>query len=316
MSAQPSSQGAGEKRKAFRCPVYPPDHKAKLLINEAEVPARLIDESATGFGIRTNRPPGLEPEDVVRLETAAGLHEVGVTYVAPEIPAQWDPAVPDGQGPTFRVGLKRLKEVIFAETVQPWFRRIGLSRLIPSSIVLLSTACMLVLALVVGGVIAVILTWHPQSRPARSSTAGEPSTIQWLLDRQAKARPAEKPPAPSSPPAAESRKPDDGPEATSLGASLGEHASQLGNTIRKLPGAAAFALSDVARDLGLDDEQRQRIRAIVEAADEAVRELAEQQESNRQHHAQDRAALLEEAYQRALDVLTPEQRARWEALQE
>lgn len=308
-STEGRGEGRGDKRKAFRCPVYPPDHKATLLVNATKVPVQVLDESATGFGIRTSGFPRLEADDVVQLQTPAGLHEVGVSYVAPEAPGHRDPHVSDDQGPTFRIGLRRLKEAILADA-EPWFRRIGLGRLVPSGAIVIGAACLLVLAAVAGAVFAVVLLWHAQSRPARSSTAGDTSTIQWIIDHQGSGRRVKKPVSSGQQAAG------GGDAASSIGAGLGDHVAQFGNTVRRLPGAAAFVLSDVARELGLDAGQRQRMRAIVDATDQVVRQMDEQQhEGNRQQHARDRAALLEEARREALNVLTPAQRARWEALQ-
>ena len=86
--------------------------------------------------------------------------------------------------------------------------------------------------------------------------------------------------------------------------------------VRRLPGAAAFLVKEVVQELGLTEQQVGRMERLVELTGEAIGQIPVRwpHETRWQHDAK-RQILVAEARRRALEVLTEEQRARWETLQ-
>jgi hypothetical protein len=67
-----------DRRKARRFPVLADQQQATLRVGDVAIPARLVDQSATGFAIRVEEHPGVFPGEVVWLQTVAGWTEVRV----------------------------------------------------------------------------------------------------------------------------------------------------------------------------------------------------------------------------------------------
>jgi hypothetical protein len=67
-----------DRRKARRFPVQENQQQATLRVGDVAIPARLVDQSATGFAIRLEEHPGVFPGEVVWLQTVAGWTEVRV----------------------------------------------------------------------------------------------------------------------------------------------------------------------------------------------------------------------------------------------
>jgi hypothetical protein len=74
-----------DRRKARRFPVLGEQQQATLRVGDATFPARLIDQSATGFAIRMEEHPGVFPGEVVWLQTVAGWTEVRVVKARHEV---------------------------------------------------------------------------------------------------------------------------------------------------------------------------------------------------------------------------------------
>jgi len=88
-------------------------------------------------------------------------------------------------------------------------------------------------------------------------------------------------------------------------------------TIRRLPGASAFAVPVVARYLGLTPAQQEQIRGIVDETTAALKELGVRfSGSGRQATARYEAMLFERAREQAEALLNESQRARWRELVE
>lgn len=102
-----------DQRSSFRCPVAESRRQCALRIGEATLPAWLIDESAGGFSVLVNRPPNLETEQTVLLQTDSGWFNVRVTF-AVEVPPPEDCDVVESKEPTewFRLGLQRLGDAV------------------------------------------------------------------------------------------------------------------------------------------------------------------------------------------------------------
>lgn len=96
-------------------------------------------------------------------------------------------------------------------------------------------------------------------------------------------------------------------------ARLGKH---LESVIRRLPGASVLLLDEIASELSLTESQKEQIRQLCDASAEAVQQIDGLRPGTSRHvRSQAREAVLEEAQRRALELLTPQQRARWNGLQ-
>jgi hypothetical protein len=67
-----------DRRKSRRFPVLEQQQQATLRVGDVSIPARLVDQSATGFAVRVEEHPGVFPGEVVWLQTVAGWTEVRV----------------------------------------------------------------------------------------------------------------------------------------------------------------------------------------------------------------------------------------------
>jgi hypothetical protein len=278
----------GEKRNAFRCPVSQPEHVALLRVGKKrQMRVQLLDESAGGFAVLADRHPGVQAGDVVRLCTESGWHEVRVVHVCKHRPAVAEgESLGESEGPQFRVGFERLRDLApreGARCLRAWFGRLGIGRSLP----LFSSAAVVVVVLLLSVTAALaagaaILHQIVNSRPTSQSAL---SQLEEPISSSAPSRNA------------------DGP-------------SQTMPTIARLPGASPFASKEVARELELSQSQQEEIGRIVDLSGEAVRQIPLRWPGQtREQHDEKRQILLDEARRRILQLLTEEQRDRWEALQ-
>lgn len=277
----------GEKRSAFRCPVSQPEQGALLRVGKTQkMRVQLLDESAGGFAVLADRHPGVRDGDVVRLYTESGWHEVRVVHVRKHRPAVAEgESVGERERPRYRVGFERVRDLApreGARRLRAWFGWLGIGGSLP---LLSSTVVVVVLVLSVTAALAAgaaIFHQIVDSSPARQSSPsqlGEPIS--------------------SSAPSGNA----DGP-------------SQLEAAIARLPGASPFASKEVARELELSQSQQEEIGRIVDLSGEAVRQIPLRwPDQTREQHDEKRQILLDEARRRILQLLTKEQRDRWEALQ-
>ena len=86
--------------------------------------------------------------------------------------------------------------------------------------------------------------------------------------------------------------------------------------IPQVPEVHVFSLPEVHEYLRLSRSQRESIRQVLAMTADVLRRLDERLgDADPEQRAQLRSALLEEARRRILEMLTPEQRARWDELQ-
>jgi hypothetical protein len=331
-----------EKRGAFRYPVPAKGQESVLRVGKKQMPVRVLDESAGGFAVLVDRHPGVGTDDVVRLCTESGWHEVRVVHVC-----EHEPATSDGNGggeneeaPQFRVGLERVRDLTPWEAergLRAWFDRLGIGGFLPlcsTTVVVGVVLAVSVTAALAAGAVVFRQRGHSGSAPNSALSQRAKNSPRAASRSPGQARQPREPSKPDSGQSADARSasrtssPAEDPAGTVGSDSPVEQSSsrvssrnagdssRLAATIRRLPGASPFALKEVARELGLSQSQQEEIGRIVELSGEAVRQIRMRwPDQTRQQHAEKRRILLDEARWRVLELLTKEQRDRWEALQ-
>ena len=291
------------RRGALRCPLPQSRQEAVLKVGEDHVMVRLVDESAEGFAVLAERTPGVEVDDVIQLWTTAGRFEVRVASIAQEGASRtYLPQVRSQVRSPSRLGLERLRDLGIQEdrpSRMAWFDRLWQTGSAPWSSSSTTSATMLIMACVVVPVLLIIAIVQ-FDRPLMKWLAD------WSKGSDFSLRPGSRQQAPRS------RRQAANPQST-----IHNSQSSLYSTIRRLPGPSALTVPEVVRELALTDTQRAEIRRILNATDEAIGQIDEYWgQDSRQALSQKRTMLLAEARRRALGVLTPQQRARWNALQD
>ena len=101
-----------EQRASFRCVVPESRQSCELKIGSGLVPAVLVDESAGGFSVALDRPPGLDAGQTAELHTDAGWFAVRVAHVKPIVASEGDdPVATEEPSQWFRLGLVRMEEI-------------------------------------------------------------------------------------------------------------------------------------------------------------------------------------------------------------
>jgi len=334
-----SSQNVhSEQRKSFRCAISSQPQDGELKVDSVWLPVRLLDQSAGGFAILVEGTPGIEVDDVVQLHTNTGWFEVSVAYITlvepseaeAELKAEVETEAEDGNR-VFRLGLRRLGELVPAgedQCPRVWGQlRFHLAGLFPSPSSMVVPGIVFVLLVVMLPLAGLLMTGHLDRsvfQPVAQwgdRMVGSLSASGSGQDRQD--RPSSRRSAPEKHNAGSPRPvaipwPGGGGSLTGTAAvSAASGIDELRKTVRRLPGATAFTLPEVIGELKLSDAQQKEIRRLVGMTAEALRELDVQWQSNsRQQRWQKRPILMDEARRRAVDILTDQQRVRWEQLVE
>jgi len=324
VSSSPSEQRDREKRKAFRFSLWKPQQQGVLKVKERELPVRMLDGSAGGFSVVTDRDPGMAVDDLLELRTPSGRFEVRVVHVRKEVPKATNGRTGHAPGALkFRVGLERLRDLTPSDE-EPvrigWLERLSPRGYVSSSIPLGVMAVVFVLAMVGLPTIGVMLLWRWQGQLDKH--------FAWWGGRQAATSQPDSPGGRKQPdhaaedpqtrkPAGTARPASNAGQPGGATYSASSHRGQSwATTIQRLPGATALLLDEVVEELRLTGSQYEEIRKIVESTEDALRLVGERwSRDTRQQQSQKRSILLNQARRRALQVLTPEQRAQWEALQ-
>jgi len=293
---------ARDRRNSFRCPVTESWRQCALVVGKTRLPVWLLDESAGGFAVLADGPPGVTENQRVQLVTDTGWFDVGVIHVRQVDPEDAANGAPAGaEGPWFRIGLCRLGEFESAAEDAALFPagfglHFSLAKWCPSNRGLM---------VVVGVLFTLALIVLPLALMPTFKRDGD-----WWLKRLAPWDGARSPTSATSGDA-ESR------PARLSSASQGDLGApwSLRDTARRLPGATPLTLPEVVRTLKLTDAQQEKIRLVIDATTQAMRDLdSPLQGRQRQQLSAIRAQAFEEALKEALKVLDSEQRARWEAL--
>jgi hypothetical protein len=168
------------RRESFRCPADGPRRHGRIIIGRRNFPARILDESAGGFGIELDVDPGCEVGDTLLLEVATAWTEVRVLTIqrcqpAPDDPQDDDPQDDDPQDddppnavdPTLiRLSVERLRDVEGPRSLLSWSTlRSALATLVPLAPLARSFQGMLA-AIVYVVVLGTALIWvveHPHA---------------------------------------------------------------------------------------------------------------------------------------------------------
>jgi hypothetical protein len=319
-----------------------------LHVGGNDFPARLLDESAGGFGVLIDRRPDVNVGQTAQLRTDSSSFEVRVVYLS-EVPASEGENGPNPEEPRacFRVGLVRLGEQLsvderptsliagslhLAKSLQFSFLGECLAGGRPTVPGVLLALMILLIPLGLGS-----LFW--QSRKSSSERTAAPSgNAELELPALAPSNHAglRTPFAPEQSGRNDvenktfragetSAEPRDAGESA-LGFRGGDQEPERsdpksGQDVRdmvdRVAGATVLTLSEVVERLRLSDEQQAQIRRIVDGASESIRRLSLEAASKGMvgHElSQRREKLLGESRRRALDLLTPPQRAEWEKL--
>lgn len=301
------------QRKSFRCAVDPIRQQCELQIGSCAVPAKLLDESVGGFSVLVHHPPELTSNPTVRLRKDGNwinVHVVRIQEIAQEIkhdgesnteaPVATEPQAGDAEsGPCFRLGLRRL-----GDTELP--NQTGFSLLAGTLYFQLSQwkslgtiqmiVCGALLAVIIVAIPFGMITFGRRIRISKTEGRLKPNIQITNTPSSADADPNH------------SAFIQDHVFATPSG-----HTSH--SSLLHLPGAAPFALPEVIDRLQLTADQQKQIKQLIEAATKALRKLGRQlQGSQRQLISRRRAELLDLYYQKALDLLTEQQRAEWNIL--
>jgi len=345
-----AEQEGAEKREAFRCPVSAAGQEAVFQVGDAEIPVQLLDESAGGFALWADRDPGVEVDEVARLHTESGSHEVRVAHVQSEQQTSEMGQGTEGDPPGFRLGLERLRELEARGIMLPrmsWLDRVRVAGFCPLGTGNVAVGIVLALAITIGLVAIAVFLWRsdgtfimPAGKLAKASPRSTIAESKSERDRHTESerdRRASRPNFPeqdttSERPATEpdwrwqrastsdhstrgSPRPSGGPRSAAAD-SEGCGDAPWRTMIRRLPGAAVFLVEEVVQELNLTQEQVDELERIVELVGEAIQQIPIRwSHESRQQHAEKRQIVLAEARRRALEVLTEEQRACWETLQ-
>ena len=258
---------------------------------------------------------------MVQLRTDSDWFEVRVVDVR-----ALEPADPErkADGWAIRIGLERLpeSEVVFGRRKRfgagrSWFY---LARLSPSSSSMVVVAVLSVLVLI-GVPTGLMLAKRHGLNSLLKQSARQAHHLADASSRDSSVSP-ESDPKPATPRATSQlgkgpeeleRLGREGVATPRRNPAVGE---KLRSRIQSLRGARVFVLPEVAEELSLGDAQQEQVRRIIEETAEALRQIDERwQGDSRWRRSHLRERLFGEARRRALELLSVEQRARWDRMQ-
>lgn len=323
-------RGAAEQRKSFRCPMRE-GQEAELLVGQSWIPVRIRDASAGGFAVLAATRPAAQDGQTLLLRTCSGRFEVRLAHLTPIKPTAGE------RGSRFCLGLERLRDLPEPDEETP-LRARWLARLFPGqSAASLGTMVVPGLAaavLLIGIPLVAILVLQQPNHPAAKPLVTWGKRALRFFEPRASWKPkaakgseraaiSHRSAEPSRPANGQAERPQQEPSrpkiatAKAIPAGPDMAASSLASlrdAVDRLPGAAALVLPEVAEFLALSEPQQEAIRRILDRTASALGEIDRQGRQADLPPAQQRRLVLETARRLALEVLSPQQQARWATL--
>ena len=307
------SQSRVNRRESFRCPVAD-GRMAVLVAGDSRIPVVVEDESATGFGVTTDRPLQVQQGDVVQLQIADGCFEVRVARIAVVEAAATETGPKRAGGETLRLGLERIRDLT-AITYRGWRSIRWRDILFPPWIASPRAPTLIVgvlLLLLVGIVpVAVVLYLRaPDGSIFRPATFREAAVWLGLADagRSSQSSDSTGPQSPSRSASGRSQNGGAGPLPLLI-------PETLYPTVDRLLGSAAQTAPQALRKLDLTAGQQRRFQQLLEQIAEAFGLLDSQRAKlSKDDRARLERKLMEAARRQAFDLLTDEQQRAWKAL--
>lgn len=293
-----------ENRRSFRCPVPEEGVRAELRIGRRRIPVQLHDESAGGFAVTAAECLDVKRSDVFQLHFDSRVFDVSLIHLFEQGPK--DPA---RGARTYRIGLQRLGEIVAPPSAGPLSQRL-LSNVLrlpsPSAHAPVSfSGVLLALVVVAAPLLFAGLFFYYYYTTLDASAEGSARAADVI------AQPLGPVPAESSP----GRLSLAGRASMAGAASTASGGPSSWASIARLPGAAALLASPMIRELGMSENQQRRIREIVDQTAGAFKEMDVQLRGiTRQDQSELERKLLEAGREKALGLLTPEQRRRFQTL--
>lgn len=311
-----------EQRHSFRCAVSGSRQRAELRIDRQRYPVLLLDESAGGFAVLMDCCPQTGEQSRIELHADVGGFQVQIVHVAEqEIPAT-DVAAEGAPQRRYRVGLTRVGDLDPPEhrgvTGPGIWLRFALASMFPDSGSILVAGAVFAVFLAAAPVVLVFMFGWVSATPASRDGAGGEYSGQTLQvtgpDKTAGGRTSGQ----SMGRTAASGLDDLGNHVTkTVQQSTASDRDELGRLLRGMPGAAAFTLPEVVRELGLTSQQQDRIRELSETAEAMLAEPEPQSAMlNRAQRTAKRQVILDAARRDVLSLLDEQQQALYRQLTE
>lgn len=292
-----------ENRRSFRCPVPEESVRAELRIGRRRIPVQLHDESAGGFAVTAAECPDVKRSDVFQLHVDSRVFDVSLVHLFEQGPK--DPA---RGARTYRIGLQRLGEVVAPPNAGPLSQRL-LSNVLPlpspsAHAPVSFSGILLALVVVAAPLLFAGLFFYYYT--TRDTSAEGSARAADLIARPLGLVPGESLPGNPGPA---------GRASMAGAASTASGGPSSWASIARLPGAAALLASPMIRELEMTENQQRRIREIVDQTAGAFKEIdVHLRGITRQDQSELERKLLEAGREKALGLLTPEQRRRFQTL--
>jgi len=303
---QPIRPG-NDRRRGARFIKADPQINSTLIVGRRQFPARILDESAGGFCILIEADPRVEVDAIVRLRTPMTCYEVRVASVgrgkenSPE--SGW------------RLGLQCLRELeitLLPSDRTPW--QAMAQHIMPGSS-MFGAIVFIGIMIVAAPLTAVGVMYGLDEESLEQFThwmrfARPQERVKNISDISWRFLPFAGSPREAVGHAAHTAK-------TSSSDTQGlPNAASVRTMLAHTPGAEALLLPEVVAHLALSPSQQQQLRKLVDATNQALAQFDQYTQGDSRHQrSRKRELLFHEARKQALQVLTAEQHARWEALQ-
>jgi hypothetical protein len=304
-----------DKRQSCRFPVPDLRQEGELRFGDIRMPIRVLDQSATGFAAMALQPSDVAVGSKGLLRAGDDWFEISLVNCTPiEPPESEDDSSVDDQTQFFRLGLYRLADISDPDEKQPgWMQpllHVCFSNVMPEKSSALGFGLLFVFIVVVLPVMAILIIQQSNSNKVvdakgfRKNIAGQ--AIETKANPDWESIPTTTRSIAKSMITAENT-------PTYLGR-LANYADDLINIIRSTPGASVFMVPEVITKLGITETQKHQLKQIIDTTNDVVNEWEILR--NRAISPEEYQKLLQSARNNAMQVLTDDQRIKWQILSE